>query len=356
MAIKVKPALTIEEIRQKTYSQLRKSYNELAETYTKMLDSDILLCPKCNEFRPKKEFYLDTNYSIGVFPVCKKCLQLMSEQRTSTMKPVNETKESVQRVLRFMNKPYHDDLFNGVYKRKVENTITDDEKREISIFPNYMAAINSLPQYGGETWEDSEFGDSRSIEEDIDVPKIVKSTVADGRKRFGTGYTDEELMFLENEYRDWTARYECQTKAQEKVFKNLAMVELQKDKAIKKNQPTKDLDKTYQDWLEAGNLKPKQNTLDTFSDAQTLGTLIQKYEEERPLPQIDPELEDVDKIGLYIDTFFKGHICKALGIKNRFFNIYDNVMKKYTVTPPHYDEDEDSEDIFNRIFGDRDDG
>ena len=61
-------------------------------------------------------------------------------------------------------------------------------------------------------------------------------------------------------------------------------------------------------------LTPSSNSMDTFSEAQTFGTLIQKYEEERPLPKIDPELEDVDKIGLYIDVFFKGHICKVLGI------------------------------------------
>ena len=79
-------------------------------------------------------------------------------------------------------------------------------------------------------------------------------------------------------------------------------------------------------------------------------------EEERPLPKIDPDLEDVDKIGLYIDSFFKGHICKVLGIKNRFFNIYENVMKKYTVSSPQYDEEEDSEAIFDKVFGSSTDG
>ena len=82
-----------------------------------------------------------------------------------------------------------------------------------------------------------------------------------------------------------------------------------------------------------------------------MGTLIQKFEETRPLPEIDPELQDIDKIGLYIDSFYRGHASKMLGIKNKFSNLYEKVMSKYTVKPPEYDEESDSEDLFDKIFG-----
>ena len=86
-------------------------------------------------------------------------------------------------------------------------------------------------------------------------------------------------------------------------------------------------------------------------DLETVSTLIQKYEETRPLPDIDPELSDVDKIGLYIDAFYRGHASKMLGLKNRFSNIYEKVMSKYAVNPPSYDEESDSEILFDKIFG-----
>jgi hypothetical protein len=225
-----------------------------------------------------------------------------------------------------MDRPYIDSWYENCVKnvndRNAENGVFDEHP---SAFGTYMRGLNSLPNFKNYvSWEDSEFGDTTSVDEEIEANvKIVKSIVAEGRKRFGSGYSDEDLMFLQTEYNDWIARYECNTKAQEKVFKNLAMIELQKDRAIKKNQPTKDLDRAYQDWLDTGNLKPKQNSMDTFSEAQTLGTLIQKYEEERPLPEIDQELKDVDKIGKYIDVFFRGHLCKVLGIKNRFSQLYE---------------------------------
>ena len=215
--------------------------------------------------------------------------------------------------------------------------------------------VKSLPQYKNKSWRDSELNAEDDIESSSENTKIVQKTLKAAKKRFGTDYNNEELMFLENEYQDWVSRYDCSQKAQEETFQNLSLIKLMKRNAIKKGASTKDLDYSYQQWLDTGNLKPKQNALDTFSDAQTMGTLIQKYEETRPLPEIDPELADVDKIGLYIDAFYRGHASKMLGLRNRFSNIYEKVMAKYTVKPPSYDEESDSEILFDKIFGSKED-
>ena len=103
--------------------------------------------------------------------------------------------------------------------------------------------------------------------------------------------------------------------------------------------------------MDSANLKPRQQKLDNFSDSQTFGTLIKKWEETRPLPDVDKELEDVDKIGLMIDVFFKGHLCKMLDIKNTFSHIYEKYIAKYTVKKPEYYDDDDSETLFEKIFG-----
>ena len=43
-----------------------------------------------------------------------------------------------------------------------------------------------------------------------------------------------------------------------------------------------------------------------------------------------------------------------LGLKNRFANIYEKVMSRYAVSPPSYDEESDSEILFDKIFGSKD--
>ena len=168
---------------------------------------------------------------------------------------------------------------------------------------------------------------------------------------FGNGFKNEDYKFLKKEYEDWIARHECKTKAQEEVFKRLCFKQLEILKATQRGEDTKDLDATFQKLLETAKLQPKQNSGDTTADNQTFGTLIDKWENTRPLPEIDEELKDVDKIGIYLDIFFRGHLSKMMGLKNGLSNLYSKFMKKYTVDKPEYDNDENSEALFDAIFG-----
>lgn len=343
---------TESEVKKMGVREIRESYMKLNESYDRVLNGYYLLCPKCNNWMIATDaFYLDRRYASDRFPICKRCLLKMVEQRKKDTDEPNETKESVQKVLQFMDKIYDDEYYNGCVAA-VGNGV--GEKRKYSAFANYMTAIQSLPQFQNKTWKDSKFGDEIPGQDEDEINENSQ-LVKRARKRFGRDYSTSDLYFLETEYEDWTSRYECQTKAQEEIFERLAWKKLEIKNATKAGQATKDLDKTYQELLSTANITPKQAGMDTFADAQTLGTLIQKWEETRPLPEIDPELEDVDKIGVYIDAFFRGHTSKMLGIKNAFSNIYERVMAKYTVKPPTYEDEEDSEDIFNKVFGSTDD-
>jgi hypothetical protein len=168
---------------------------------------------------------------------------------------------------------------------------------------------------------------------------------------FGSGFSNEDYEFLKREYEDWTARHECKTKAQEEVFKDICFNRLQNLKALRKGEETKDITAAFQKLLDSGKLQPKQNSGDTTADNQTFGTLIDKWENTRPLPEIDEELKDVDKVGWYIDIFFKGHLSKMMGLKNGLSNLYTKFMKKYTVEKPEYSDEENSEVLFDAIFG-----
>lgn len=350
----LRPAKTEEEVKKMGVADVRIEYNKMATDYNKIVNREVLLCPVCGDFiKSDTGFYMDKKYATDRFPICKQCLMAMVEQRKNKNdnKEPNETKESVQRVLQLMDRVYDDAFYNECVKGALDEV---NEKMRHSAFATYITSIASLPQWKGKTWKDSNFGEA-AMSVDEEETRIIQKTVKSGRKRFGNNFTDEELMFLENEYQDWITRYECNNKGQEEVFENLSLIKLLKKKAIARGESTKDLDKQQQDWLDAGKLKPKQNSTDALSDAQAFGTLLQKWEETKPLPEIDEDLKDVDKIGLYFDVFFRGHTCKMLGIKNAFSNIYERVIGKYTVTKPEYSEEEDSETIFAKVFGTKDD-
>lgn len=336
-----------QEIKALSISNVRKEYLKLAEAYNKIIDNNVLKCPVCNEFISTYEgFYTDKRYATGYFPECKKCVRAQVEQRANSKQEPNETVESVQKMLQKMDLPYIDDLYKAQCKIVADASA---EKNRHSAFAAYLVPIKSLPQYVGKTWKDSEFALDDDTNPDYEQ-KEVKKTIKAGKKRFGN-YPNEDLMFLENEYQDWTTRYTCESKAQELLFKRICFKELEIDKAHKAGKDTKELDKTLQELMSSLSVKPSQKNSNALTESMTFGQLIDKWEQEKPIPEPEEEFKDVDKIGLYIDVFFKGHLSKMMGLKNAFSALYERFIAKYTVKKPEYDEDVDSEVLFDKIFG-----
>jgi len=162
-------------------------------------------------------------------------------------------------------------------------------------------------------------------------------------------------MYLENEYQDWIKRYPCENKAQEVLYENICRTQLNIDKKQKQAKDTKDDLKTLQDLMTSLQIKPSQTNSNALTEAKTFGQLIEKWEDEydggKPIPEPDEDFKDPDKIVPLIDVFFKGHLAKMMGLKNGFTHLYDKYMSKYTVKQQQYDEDSDSEAIFEQIFG-----
>ncbi len=207
------------------------------------------------------------------------------------------------------------------------------------------------------TYEDriEELASRDKIESADDLKEVNSSTgyklTQKTLKFWGPGYSPDEYVYLNNQYDDWSQRHECKSKVQERLFKNLCLVELQIERASQANddQAIARLMKSFNDLLGSANIKPVQNKENALADQNTFGTLIQKWENERPIPEPDPEWQDVDGIGRYIKVYFLGHLCKMLGIHNSYSVLYDEEMAQYTVNKPQYEED--SEMSFDEIFG-----
>ena len=190
-----------------------------------------------------------------------------------------------------------------------------------------------------------------SVEDLVDIEQeISQKTLA----FWGMGFAPDDYVYLNNKYDDWTSRHECKTKAQESIFQKICLMELQILKAAQKGDKIDGLMKSFNDLLGSANIKPVQNKDNSLADQNTFGTLIQKWENEKPIPEADPEWADVDGIKRYISTWFLGHLCKMLRIKNSYSDLYDEKIAKYTVEKPVYEED--AEMSFDDIFGKAEEG
>ena len=308
-----------------------------------------------NYYSTNSKFYSglgsESYVGLGKIPYCKQCIEKLYQyyfDRYVKQGYSNPERKAVKRMCMFLDIYYRDDVFHSSLRK------FNEDDRVISPMTQYMKTIQ-LWQYNrnGESYENT----IDEEEQNDDSSSILTSATDDFQvdddtiNFFGNGFTEDDYKFLKREYDDWVARHECKTKVQEEVFKRLCFKQLEILKATRRGDDTKDLDATFQKLLETAKLQPKQNAGDATADNQTLGTLIDKWENERPLPEIDEELRDVDKIALYIDIFFKGHLSKMMGIKNAFSNLYTKFMKRYTVEKPEYSDEENSEVLFDAIFG-----
>ena len=280
----------------------------------------------------------------GHATICKTCLDKYFYTLTEFYSG-NEEK-AVERCCQLFDWYYADDILASCRR------ISADRSR-IGAYPSKM----QLPQYKqrGITYLDTikerasvNINDAEDLLEAKDGLadlKVRKKTIT----MFGMGYSMEQYKFLQEQYDDWTARCEAKTKAQEELFKNLCIAQLNIQIAQQTGGKVKDAMDTFQSLLGSANLKPAQNNDSAFADSQSFGTLIKKFEEERPIPDPDPEWKDVDGIARYITVYFLGHLCKMIGIKNNYARMYEEEMAKYRVEKPQYQGDDEA--LFDAVFG-----
>lgn len=345
----LKPALTPDKYKKLGVSNLKTAYEELAANYNRILDRDVLQCPSCGDFlKADTSFYYDNKYIADRFPICKKCIMKMVEQRKTDKDEPRETKESVQKVLRMLDRVYDNDFYESCVKGANTGVA---ERNRTSPFSTYITSISSLPNWKNKTYDDSDFGEDGVSVDDYEV-KLVNKTIQSAKRRFGSGFSSEDYMFLENNYQDWCSRTQVDSLSQETYVKQICLQLLDIDKDRKAGKDVTNKLKALDQLMNSANLQPKQNVANAATDSLTFSQLIAKWEMEKPIPEPDPELCDVSGIGKKIRVWFGGWLASALGLNVPFTDEYRKEVEQYTVHKPELESsDNNSSTVYNDIFG-----
>lgn len=143
---------------------------------------------------------------------------------------------------------------------------------------------------------------------------------------------------MQEQYEDWVKCYACDTKIQEELFKNMCLAQLNIVKAQQSNGDVAKATKAFNDLVLMANIAPRQQK-DLVGENDTFGTLIQRWEEEEPIPDPDEKWRDADGIKKYISTWFFGHLAKMFKVENDWSAEYEKALEPYTAHPPSYDGD-----------------
>ena len=271
--------------------------------------------PECQRELALVNFYNTSDVDFfpdGKIPICKDCCYEMLDAKGF---------EGFQSLMRIINKPIYAEHFKGDYK-------------------DYIRFINSMPQYKNKVFTDSTLFSEAKVNESKIKEQLKELSEEDFRELetiFGEGYTERDYIYLSNEYDDYCNRYEVDSKALENLIKEICVTQLDIRKKRAVNEKVDAQLKTLQDLLGSSNLKPVQETGANAVDQESFGTLIKKWENERPIPEPDEAWKDVDGIGKYVRTFFLGHLARLFGKEgdNPYRDEYEEVIGEHTVRPPH---------------------
>ena len=169
---------------------------------------------------------------------------------------------------------------------------------------------------------------------------------------WGAGYTPDFYLELERRYKDWTGDRQVVDPSERALYRQICLLEsiIARDSA--QGKPIDKNVNALNSLLGSMNLKPaqKKNDVDAELDKMPLGVGIQKWEYSRPLPETPKEKRDIRGTIKNITTWYLGHACKMVGLRNSYCKMYEDAMDELRVKHPEYDE-EDDDSLLNDIFG-----
>ena len=136
------------------------------EKLKKQIDrlNNSLWCYMCATFKPKDQFYVSTDPRIksGHTPICKRCALSIAERMDANGNLHEPTKESVIEALRYLDKPFLDD----VWSTSIGETSFSSGPGKNTAYRAYMKNIQSLKQYSELRFKDSDMFKTKIVYDD----------------------------------------------------------------------------------------------------------------------------------------------------------------------------------------------
>lgn len=286
----------------------------------------------------------------GYLPVCRHCVDELYEHYKEAL---GDERSAIRRLCLKFDIYWNDDIYKMLVKTCTTNS------RVLS----YISKSN-LYQFVGKTFDDTldeesaivtlspgPSGANPDVPDNPDVERIDQEIV----DFWGPGLTPAMYMELEQRRSYWMSHLPAGVElgiGLEALIRQICNMEvdINRDRAAGKS-----VDKaigTLNNLLGSAMLKPSQKVEsgDSALERTPLGVWTKRWEDKRPLPEDDPELQKPNPIVRYIDIWFKGHLSKMLGKKNAYSALYEQEISKIRLERPEF-EDEDDETLFYETFG-----
>lgn len=315
------------------------------------------ICRKCGTAYGRLKGYFPVSYGFlyrgtGYLPYCKECVDSMFNAYLAECK---DAKMAVRQMCRKLDLYWSEKLFESAEKQSTPRSIMTSYIGKINgtKFAN-MSYDDTLKAEDALWLEPAKYASVQLQEpaiseqnDDIEVPEDVIVF-------WGPGYTPSMYIELENRRKYWMSKYPDDVELDigtEALIRQICSLEIDinRDRAAGKS-ADKNIN-TLNTLLGSASLKPAQQKSDDYESSLAntpLGVWLYRYENKRPLPEVDKDLQDVNGVKKYIFTWM-GHLCKMMNIKNGYTKLYEEEIDKLRVERPEYDGDDD-ETLLNDAY------
>ena len=191
-----------------------------------------LRCLRCGNLNDNEELY-DSDSAlhefVGKIPYCRSCLDEIYQdyfKKYKSLNYLNPDRKAIERICMALDIYYSDKIFDSAVKVSAirqEATLLALYLTQAKLYQYRKKNYDNTIQEKFEKTKDDNGSMSVHTKRDKEQDGIIK----EASKFFGTGFSDEDYLFLQEQYADWTTRHECQTKAQEEIFKRICFKQLE---------------------------------------------------------------------------------------------------------------------------------
>ena len=321
-----------------------------------------VVCTRCGKMYGKRKGYFPVSYGpmykgTGYLGICKECAE---EIYSMYLSQCNDPKMAVRQTCRKLDLYWSEAIYDTVEKRNTTRSLMSGYLQKVNNNSNIGKSYDDTLLEEGTLWgfagerirKDSDDDQTGEQEEQVYVDQEIIDF-------WGGGLPTQQYFDLEQRRAYWMKKlYGSKTPDEldldagtEGLIRQICNLEtdINRDKAA--GRPISNNVNTLNSVLGSANLKPnqKKDTSEGMSSATPYGVWIKKIENTRPISDPSPEFKDVDGIVKYVTTWFLGHLCKMMGVKNSYCKLYEDELAKLRVDYPEY-EDDDDEALFNDVF------
>ena len=278
-------------------------------------------CTACGEDkRPAIDFYLSRSklykFNDGRMPVCKECLSKLFKELNA--KYSDEVK-ALYHLCMLFDIYFDRDL---VEKSSANNNFSEED----NLLKSYMKNVNSLNQY---KFKDSMSSDCVVLDDNLLESKKeeIEENIYEERemthelkrlclKRWGSGYSDEDYIYLEDNYAEFYEAYAHDTPAERMLLMNITKTLLEGEKSRKSGDKKgyENMLKLVSSMLTDAAIKPSQKKTMGDEVGECFGVFIENLEKNEPVNEAIDDFADVDNIGKLIDRQFVKNFAKVFGL------------------------------------------